>query len=327
MIKKLLFILFFLPRIVFAQGFITNSAPPPAYTSRASVDATIGFIQNNTPSAGLDPDAVRFLDTAGITDIGVRQAISDYVVDGKANAWWALLKSKASLLYPCVTDITGNNTASLAQMKFNLINPAAGILTYHGTPTATTAGITFVPNTSWAQTGVLPATALSPGKDDNSFGYYSGSNVASPFQYVMGSSDFIGTVVNMYISCSTANGFGIGDQGSPDATFTPVSDSRGIWVATRTAASGAGALTVYRNGTSFNSSSAASLTGGLPNQNFYLGTYSNGGTGVSTGSTQTFETFFMAPGMNSTIAAAFSNATNVLQGKLDVIFGTTRKTY
>lgn len=330
--KKILFILFFIP--YFLQGqILIPSRGLPSIIGNSLTNGTPGFVRGNIiiPPSSLDVEAKRFLDSAVITNTAVRQAVSDYVTAGKAHGWWQAFQDRSvspnggKAIYPCISDVTGNNTASLVQMKWNLLNPvnadSAFRLTYNsnsqtGDPTASPSGLTFAPGVSWANTYLKPASKLSV--NSQSIGYYS-TSTSSIFQYDMGTNDFIGSVVNLFTRTNTTV-FDFSDQNNTtmDIAAATITNTQGMFIATRT---GSAVLFAYRNGTQFGSGTQVNTAGGLPNQEFFLGTIRNGGGGLGTGSTKTYATMFIGPALSPTMELDFTNDTNTLQGALETALG------
>lgn len=101
-----------------------------------------------------DADAKAFLTATGITDATITSAINTLVTDLKGYGLW----TKFNAIYPMVG---GTSTTC----KYNLIDPrdldAAFRLTFNGTITYTSTGITSDGTSGYAQTHLVPNTTLS----------------------------------------------------------------------------------------------------------------------------------------------------------------------
>jgi hypothetical protein len=124
-----------------------------------------------TGGSGYDPDTDAFLAVTGITDNTIKGALNTVVVDLKANGLWA----KGKLINP----VAGGTDAT---HKYNLKDPrdldAAYRLTFSGTVTHSSTGMTGNGSTGYANTFLNPNTAY-PTTGLMSIGIYSRTNVSA----------------------------------------------------------------------------------------------------------------------------------------------------
>jgi hypothetical protein len=105
-------------------------------------------------AVGIDPDAQAFLTATGITDPTITSAINTLVISLKSNS----LYTKFDAIYPMVG---GTSTTC----KYNLVNPqdtnAAFRLSFNGTITFASTGITSNKTDGYANTNIVPNSVLS----------------------------------------------------------------------------------------------------------------------------------------------------------------------
>ena len=176
--KKLIYIFLFITAFFqpdYSQAQIINSY---AYTSVSS-----------------DADANAFISAAGITDATVKNAVINLVLGLKdetrpvGETW-----SKYKAIYPFASD--GISQTREFQHKFNLINPldtdAAFRLTFNGTITHDSNGITGDGSTGYANTHLIPSTDLT--YTGNTLGLYNrtsdSGNTARDFGAKNGTSQY-----------------------------------------------------------------------------------------------------------------------------------------
>ena len=110
----------------------------------------------------LDPDAQAFFTATGITDATIQSAIDTLVKTMKADGIW----SKMYALYPFVGGTASTNS-------YNLINPAAYTLSYTGTVTHNSDGITGNGTNGYADTGLNIVSDVVNYKTDHHISLYS----------------------------------------------------------------------------------------------------------------------------------------------------------
>lgn len=123
------------------------------------------FLDPN-PKSSFDADALKFIDSAGITDIGQKSAINNFVSQLKDSLLW----SKFIAIYPMVGGTEATN-------KLNLKDPrdldAAYRLTFYGNPVYTSGGMLFPTLSDYADTHL--ADSSIGGYANASISYYSGT--------------------------------------------------------------------------------------------------------------------------------------------------------
>lgn len=130
----------------------------------------------NMMMSSYDPDALRLIVAAGITDPTQKDAINYWVVANKSNGLWG--KKIAAWL------MVG---ATAAAHRYNAKDPrtvnAAYYLDFFGGWTHSSTGAKPNGTTAYADTFLVPSTALPSG---DSLGYYSRTNSATDADYMMG---------------------------------------------------------------------------------------------------------------------------------------------
>src|SRR5450631_2876242 len=120
---------------------------------------------NGKDSTVYDADALKFIDSTGITDSVQKIAINNFVNQLKDSALW----TKFIAIYP-MEGGSANTT------KWNLKDPrdldAAYRLTFYGTPVYSVAGVLFPTLSEYADTHVNDSIL---NYNDNSISYYSGT--------------------------------------------------------------------------------------------------------------------------------------------------------
>lgn len=120
-------------------------------------------------AAALDPDAQAFITAAGITNPTQQTAINQLVLSLKANNLW----TKMTAIYPFV-----GGTAS--SHSYNLVNPAQYQITWNGTVTHNSNGITGNGSTGYGNLNVAPNSIGS--QNDAHCSLYCRNNTATaPF--------------------------------------------------------------------------------------------------------------------------------------------------
>lgn len=274
--KKLLIILFFVPQFLSAQFIIAN-AFPKGFPTKSTANGNPGFVTNNVipPPIVFDADAQKLIDSAVITNAGVKLAVNTLVVSlkGTARGW-----INAKWIHPHATDNNLSNFAHLAQMKWNLVDirdvDAAFRLTSNGTLTADSIGVKGDGTTGYRSTHAKQSTFL-PDTNSNTLLYSSATN-QNRFETQMGARDFISspfTITNLYltVSNSSLNYANISD-GPPDIAHGGLANTTGTYAGTRVTST---KTYVYRNGSVLDSGSNASA-GFAPNVDITINARGNG---------------------------------------------------
>ncbi len=112
--------------------------------------------------ASFDADAQAFFTATGITDATIKSAINTLVITMKADGIW----SKMYALYPFVGGTASTNS-------YNLIDTTAYTLSYTGTITHNSDGITGDGSTGYADTGLNIVSDVTNYKTDHHISLYS----------------------------------------------------------------------------------------------------------------------------------------------------------
>src|SRR5258705_7047941 len=192
------------------------------------------YLGDPTNPPPYDPDAQRFFDSSGITNISGQFAINNFVIQLKDSALWP----RFSAIYPLV----GGSEASA---KWNLKDPrdldAAYRLTFNGTPVYATTGVLFPTTSDYADTHLTDAVLTY---NDNAISYYSRTQNTVD-GYDMGCFDH-GIPYNemaIYHSSDATNWFGYYQYGPIPAS------TKGLFMLSATASD----VTLYENGVVANS--------------------------------------------------------------------------
>lgn len=216
-------------------------------------------------AAGFDADAQAFITATGITDETIKSAINTLILSWKSYGLWS---TKIVAGYPCV-----GGTADTC--KFNIRNPidsdGAYRLTYPVLPAFASTGITWNGSTTYANTHLVPNTALS--LDSSHFFIHSRTAV----NYNGGSgieSNPLFELVPRWTDNNTYWGLNEVSDSNDD-----VGSHAGYFLLSRT---GATSTTYYYNGSAVRTSTHVSTS--LSTDEIFLGCLNNGG-----GSTIYFE--------------------------------------
>jgi hypothetical protein len=195
-----------------------------------------------------DPDAQAFFTATGITNPTQMNAVNQLVLSLKSNSLW----TKFIALYPYV-----GGTATTH--KFNLKNPldtnAAYRILWAGGVTHNANGVTGNGTNGYGETYIQPSTHLT--QNSTHIAFWSRTNsTQNASNAEMGIAD--GTL-NASLRICSRNGSNQSIYSINDNTVgiaTSITDSTGFWIASRTASN---ARKLYRNGSSINSSTNASV--------------------------------------------------------------------
>lgn len=261
--------------------------------------SAIQQILASVSGASLDPDAQAFITAAGITDPIQQSAIDTLVVGLKAESLWTMCNA----IYP----IVGGSASS---HKFNLKDPqdtdGAFRLTFSGTVTHASTGMTGNGTTGYANTFLTPSSTLS--LNDTHVSIYSRTNSAvfsCDVGVLTGGSNYL-----QVIDSQSANSLAIINTSAVSyPTATGVTDSRGFWHANRTAAD---AQALYINGAVNGTSSGASTS--LPTLPLFLMARNNTGADIHSAKEVAFAS--IGQGMTGGQAATFYTLIDAFQTTL-----------
>lgn len=264
-------------------------------------------LRTPAPAAAYDVDAQAFFtaleaDAAPVTLSSAQKGyVNTLVLAIKSASLWTNMKAA----YPMI----GGTAAS---HKYNLKDPrdldAAFRLVFAASPTHSSNGVDWNGTTQYADTKLIPNTHFT--NTNATIGYYSRENV-SESTIDMGVYD--GThatrIISLYASNSTTYGE-INTQGI--GTASVVTDTRGLFTATRTSAS---VNPVYRNATQVSSPSI--LTGAkVVTYSIYIGAANYSGTTTLPSTKQCAFAFIYDGGLNSTQVTNLYNAIQAFQTSL-----------
>lgn len=239
-----------------------------------------------------DPNAAAFFAAAGITDATQKSAVNQLVLDLKSASVW----SKMAALYPFV----GGTSSSCS---YNLSNPATFQMTWHGSLTFDSTGITsdgvFG---SYGDTG-LNANTTTP--NSLAFGFYSrtsaGSNAVDCGAYPGGASD----IMEIWANAFGGNGF-FDNQADSGRASGATTNGAGLFLSSRQGGNNTG----YRNSTAIDTT--LGVQGTLVNANFLICSR----IGSETPSVRNFALFFISSGLTGADVTNFYNAVQTFQTTL-----------
>ena len=235
----------------FIGNGLSDSDVSNLYTSIQKFQTTLGR-HIGTPYVS-DPDAIAFLNAAGITDGTQAAAINTLVIRMKADGVWTKMKA----IYPFV----GGTATS---HKFNLKDPRdlndAFRLVFNGGWAHTGTGAKPNGTTGYANTYLNPKNNLSV---NSGLGVYSRTNDTSKNQADMGAMYYF-PVQAFIIGNGTSLGIFMGSNSSDFISFAD-SDTRAFYQVYRTNSTTVKSL---RNTTSY---SNTNLPYSAPNLNVYIG--------------------------------------------------------
>lgn len=204
------------------------------------------YIDSYRFGAALDADAKAFLNSAGITDATITQAINTLVVDLKNYGIWTKMKA----IYPMVGGTADTH-------KWNLKDPrnldAAFRLNFVGTWTHSSTGALPDGATAYANTFLNPATVL--GDNSVTMSYYSRTATTSTTNnYAMGattvSSGFVALILRNSVKAFIFTNASTAFEEAVDNTLN--SSTAGFFVGTQSASD----TKLFRNATLLASNSA-----------------------------------------------------------------------
>lgn len=265
--------------------------------AKANVSAingvTAGF------GGGFDSDAQAFFTATGISDGTIQAAIDAFVIGLKADSLW----TKMIALYPFVGGTSGTHAV-------NLKSPGTHDISFAGTVSHTSNGITPNGSTGYGNTGVVPNTHLS--SNNTHMSLYSRSAGTSGDAWTdMGCSDGSGNFLTLkprfFDLCVTRQyGAGAGGQLAPANT-----NAQGFYLTCRTSST---AQEVYKNGSSL-ASSGSTVVGARPTEAIYIGAENQGGTAGAFGS-YNYAFASIGAGLDDTEAANFHTRVETFQDAL-----------
>ena len=208
--------------------------------------------------------------------------------------------------------IFATNTTTTANL--NLISTSFGLTQVVGPLTFTAdRGYTGVAGNALNTNLVLTAATKYTLNNAATGGYVLNNRTTNSAAVLFGVTD-----ATRYDFMRTHNASGNAEFDVNSATFSPAAStsSQGNWFANRSAASGAGALTLYLNGSSFSATSVAS-TGVPTTQSMYISALNNNGVLNSSG-TDEIAAFWVGGGFSANDIASFSYRVNAFMTSLGI---------
>lgn len=202
---------------------------------------------NSYEQLSFDPAAAAFFSATGITDLTIQLAINDLVLDMKADGIW----DECDAIYPFVGGTADTN-------KYNLKDTSTYTITFSGSWTHNSNGITGNGTNTYANTGWNPTTV---GRNTNGhMGVYSRTNLnAGGLMSDMGAGSFPNESLMALANSGTT--FWIWSGAVRSAAY---GNTLGFYVTTRGTSNTIG----YKNGSSI---SSGGNTNNHPNVNMYIG--------------------------------------------------------
>lgn len=181
---------------------------------------------NNGAYSVFDPDAKAFFDAAGITDATQQEAVNQFVLSTKAANIW----SKFLAVFPFVG-------GSAIPHSYNLANPSLHQITWNGTVVHNGNGVTGNGINGYGEVSNLRGEDTVA--NDSAFGAYVRTNSDGPYHEI-GSNQMV-----IFALFAGSAYFDNAFNGGSGRTSTANTDSRGLFVSSRT---GAAVHKGYRNG-------------------------------------------------------------------------------
>jgi hypothetical protein len=233
-----------------------------------------------------------------------KDAIDDFVVSAKSNAYWTKLKA----IYPIV-----GGTAS--QHSYNLKNPSAYQITWSGTITHNATGARSDDQgggngDGFGDTGFNPSTQLTA--NSASLGAYCQTNADNGNTWAIGGYNASGTkaFVIQTRNSNTAKTI-LGDE--TIAASGTATNSQGFYVGNRSANN---VLKLYRNGSQLGSTVTTTNSIDFPNLNVTLLGMNSTGTFTQNDYGKFFSFFFIGDGLTDTDVSNLYTDVQALQTAL-----------
>jgi hypothetical protein len=274
-----------------------------------------------------DTDALLYLNTAGITNEGLKVAVNDFVVDLKDNGLWS--KFEDGFIFPFVTDKTVTEDI-IDQFKINLVNPTGftssfynpqfGTFSYSGFKS--NADTRAVPlNETSASWMIIPfnVSATYGNNTSTHMSFYTNEESTSTVNFDMGA---IGP--GYYASALRANSIVsvIGNNGLDNVGRDP---EKGHLIITHNPANSPQTDTYFNTELIYEYTS----NGSFPTIPLFLGRYNEfDGPNAAANQTvsRTYQLATFGVGLNADEVNIFTELVNNLQFNVDSVFSTSRKT-
>ncbi len=237
---------------------------------------------------GFDADALAFITAAAITN-GTQKNAINYLVKGlKANSLWTPMK--------CIYPFIGGTATT---HKYNLKNTATFQITFNGTVTHNSNGITPNGTTGYGNTFYIPSSNLT--LNSESYGLYSRDSAAlgvagtATDMGCNGSTATVRHLLNIRAATGTVDYTNVQLNDVANGISTTTTDGSGLHIASRTSSTN---LMRIRNGSILASNTTAN-TGSLDTLHpMYIGCRNSNGTAAGFVA-RNFAFAFMASGLTA----------------------------
>jgi lysophospholipase L1-like esterase len=318
--KHILFLLFF-PLYCFGQSGI--SIPQEAENSgTGSVIKIPQHIISDVAGGSVvrlggykwDAHAISFLATAGITDATQKKAVNELVKDLKAinliQAHFVSFDTNSVSVIKAIYPFIGSDSVA---HKYNLLSTSYK-LTFHGTLTHDANGVDPNGTTGYADTHIIPNTALST--NSSSLGYFPLESSDVKNKTALGSYDatnFMALNINNATQYMVSNMYnGTVGQGFLQSTAvisqyyntTNLISPCKLYISTRTGSS----HKIFYNANLVGSATATGAA--LPTKNLFMFGYNNNGAGATTFMDRKAGFAFVGKGLTDAAITAFNTAVN-----------------
>lgn len=219
------------------------------FCGSVNAQSPLRYLLTKKTLSGGDADSVAFVTQVALNGGSLtsteKTAIGTLIRQLKDSLLWNSFQA----IYPMVG-------GALASCKVNLRDVSNFTLSFEGGYFSSTG---YSPSGAYARTGYIPSVNATVGSF--SLSYYSRTNQASANAIEIGVGNYTsGADQNAYLALNLTGGIAksiIETPQSQATTYSPVSDTRGLFVASRTSSASNG---IYRNGSLLNLSTVATST-------------------------------------------------------------------
>ena len=209
--------------VITAMGGLTTTLG----LGNATLKFSKGFLTNSTITAW-DSAALAFLGAASITDSTISNAINNFVVTAKTPTgnWPSGFWGSFPAIYPFVG---GNSTAHSKNLKGSSFT-----ITWHGTVTHSSTGITGNGTDGWGDTGLNLSTVGTYTQNSASMLVYCGTQTPTDTGRFIGGEQFSGSTIKSALMRANPNFAVEGFNSATASSGQALSDFRGLLGVTRT---------------------------------------------------------------------------------------------
>jgi hypothetical protein len=286
------------------------------------------FLGESITGVSYDSSSIAFFERADITDVSLKNAINNLVVDLKNQSLW----NKMRCIFPFVTD-KSTSSGSLVQFQINLVNTASfsggGSSSFVNgeSQTQDKSGFKASSNTTtYMKTGLVPATVIGDSINPFHLSLYTNATGSETINVIdAGANGAGGAETNLYVGRTFA--------GTPASVWAPRGDIeiaaanqsvyKGHFVArTDYSASGEYRHRLARDGTEITGSNG-NTTKGCGNVELYIGSANSAGSSVAIANKR-YQFFSFGSSLTNAETTTFSTIVNDFQTAVDAIYSTTR---